>query len=361
MSFPARPPTADPGAPELINRLRREIEQNGPITFARFMQRALYEPGIGYYASVRGTRPTRDGDFLTAPELHPIFGRAVAAQVEEMWQRLGQPTDFVVHEYGAGRGTLERALGKTFAYEAVESDDERPSRPMVGVILANEFLDALPLHRVTVQGGRLREVFVGWSDGRFVDVMGEPSTARLADWFESRSVRLAEGQRAEVNLAMLDWLAEVNATLERGYVLIFDYGLPVAELYGTQRLTGTLRAFRAHHVSSDVLGGVGRQDLTAHVDLDALADGAQAAGLEVVGRTTQAEFLVGIGLSELLEQARAEAGEDWAKQLELRGSAGRLLDPRHLGAYAVIALGKGVADAPPLRGFDFQLKRPNAI
>lgn len=361
MSFPARPPTADPGVPELIDRLRSEIAAHGPITFARFMQRALYEPGIGYYASVRGTRPTRDGDFLTAPELHPIFGRAVAAQVEEMWQGLGQPTDFVVREYGAGRGTLERALGKTFAYEAVESDDERPSRSIAGVILANEFLDALPVHRVTVEGGQLQEVFVDWLDGQFVDVVGPPSTPRLADWFEARHIDLAEGQRAEVNLAMLDWLAQVGATLERGYVLIFDYGLDAADLYGQQRLTGTLRAFRSHHVSSDVLAGVGRQDLTAHVDLDALAGGARRAGFDVVGRTTQAEFLAGVGLAEWLAEARAEAGEDWAKQLELRSSVGRLLDPRHLGAYAVVALGRGVEATTPLGGFGFKLDRADAV
>ena len=160
---------------------------------------------------------------------------------------------------------------------------------------------------------------------------------------------------------MLDWLAEVGATLDRGYILLFDYALPAAELYGPKRMTGTLRAFRAHHVSNDVLSGVGRQDVTAHVDLDALADGAQAAGLQVAGKTTQAEFLVGVGLSELLDQERAEAGEDWARQLELRASVGRLLDPRHLGGYAVVALGKGVDPAATLRGFGFKLERPDAL
>jgi len=361
MSVPARPPTHDPGEPALVDLLRAEIDASGPITFARFMQRALYEPGLGYYASTAGMRPTREGDFLTAPELHPIFGRAVSRQVEDMWQRLGEPADFTVREYGAGRGTLAKLISGDFAYEAVEFGDARPAGPIVGVALANELLDALPVHRVTVEGGRLQEVFVGWSDGRLVDVVGEVSDPRLAEWFDRRSITLVEGQRAEVNLAMVEWLAEGGGTLERGYVLLFDYGLSAAELYGRQRLTGTLRAFRAHHVSSDVLGGVGRQDLTAHVDLDALADGAQAAGLQVLGRTTQAEFLVGVGLTELLEKERAEAGEDWAKHLELRASVGRLLDPRHLGGYAVIALGKGVEAGPPLRGFGFKLERPDAL
>jgi len=360
MSIPAKPPAADAGVPELVELLRADIEMRGPITFARFMRRALYEPELGYYATT-DLRPTRQGDFLTAPELHPIFGRAVARQIEEMWERLGQPADFSVREYGAGRGTLGAALPDRFRYEPVEAGDDRPVQPMVGVTLANEFLDALPVHRLAMVDGRLQEVLVGWSGGRFVDVVGELSDARLADWFVDRDLHLAEGQRAEVNVAMLEWLTEVATTLERGYVLIFDYGLPAAELYGPTRLTGTLRAFRSHHVSSDILGGVGRQDLTAHVDLDGLTNGAAAVGLQIVSRTTQAEFLVGVGLSELLEQARAEAGEDWAKQLELRASVGRLLDPRQLGGYAVVALGKGVDAAAPLRGFGFKLERPRAL
>jgi SAM-dependent MidA family methyltransferase len=273
-----------------VDLLRAEIDAHGPITFARFMRRALYEPGLGYYAVSR-TRPTRDGDFLTAPELHSIFGRAVAAQVGEMWQRLGKPADFVVREYGAGRGALAGALPHRFRFEPVEAGDERPSQPMVGVILANEFLDALPVHRVIVEGGQLRELYVGWAEGRFTQSAGELSDVRLAGWFGDRQIVLAEGQIAEVNLKMVDWLAEVSALLERGYVLVFDYGLPATELYGPERLTGTLRAFRSHHVSSDALGGVGRQDLTAHVDLDALVDGAKAAGLDVIGRHRPSSWL----------------------------------------------------------------------
>jgi SAM-dependent MidA family methyltransferase len=356
----APPPSIDDaGQPELVERLRAEIQAAGPITFARFMARALYEPGLGYYAASR-LRPTREGDFLTAPELHPIFGRAVLTQVEQMWQRLGEPAAFAVREYGAGRGTLGEVFAGRFAYQPVEAADVRPQTPLVGVVLANEFLDALPVHRVAVVDGRLQEVMVGWSDGGFGEALAELSDVRLADWFERRGIRLAEGQRAEVNLAMLDWLAELGATLERGYALIFDYGLPAAELYGPTRLTGTLRAFRSHHVSSNLLGGVGRQDLTAHLDLDALEQGARAAGLALIGRTTQAEFLVGCGLSELLADERQVAGEDWSAQLELRSAVGRLLDPRQLGGYAVVVLGRGVAAEPPLRGLDFKLARPNA-
>jgi SAM-dependent MidA family methyltransferase len=223
-------------------------------------------------------------------------------------------------------------------------------------VLANEFLDALPVHSVVVEVGRLREQFVAWRDGRFVWQPGELSDPRLAEWFLGRGVELREGQRAEVNLAMLDWLGAVAAQLERGYVLILDYGAPAAELYGESRQHGTLRGFRAHHVGSDVLSAVGHQDITSHVDLDALQAAADTVGLHVLGRTTQAEFLVGLGLEELLAEHRLRAGEEWNAQLLLRSTAGRLLDPGQLGGYAVVVLGKGVGTQPSLRGLSFRLR-----
>jgi SAM-dependent MidA family methyltransferase len=349
------PPRDDPGEPALIERLRDEIEQGGPITFARFMQRALYEPDLGYYATSR-ERTTRAGDFLTAPELHPIFGRVVARQVTEMHRRLGEPPDFTVREYGAGRGTLGAALPARLRYQPIEFADGVPSEPVVGVVLANEFLDALPVHRVEVRDGRLRELYVTWAGGRFTELAGEPSPG-LADWFVGAGVELAEGQRAEACPAMADWLAEVASSLERGYVLIIDYAAEPAELYGPRRHGGTLRAFRDHHVGSDVLAGVGRQDVTATVDLGALRRFAARSGLAWLGQSTQAEFLAGAGLEEALAEERARAGEDWPAQLELRASVGRLLDPRATGGYAVVVLGRDVPDEPPLSGLSFRLQR----
>jgi SAM-dependent MidA family methyltransferase len=346
--------------------LRSDIERSGPITFARFMQRALYERGLGYY-SVNRERPTRGGDFLTAPELHPLFGYTVARQIDEMWRRLGEPAEFTLREYGAGRGALGQAihdglvrdgspLADVLRYEPIDVGDSAAAEPLVGCVLANEFIDALPVHRVCVQDGELREVHVGWRDGRFVDELGDVSDSRIADWFAGRQITLAEGQRAEVNLAMFDWLAAAGSQLERGYVLVFDYGAPAIELYAESRRVGTLRAFRSHHVGGDMLAGVGHQDLTAHVDLDALEAGARAVGLDVIGRTTQAEFLVGCGLEDILAREREDAGEDWAAQLLLRSAAGRLLDPRQLGGYAAIVLGRGVDKSPPLRGLGYRLR-----
>ncbi len=362
----------DPGEPALVDLIRAEIESNGPITFARFMERALYEPGLGYYAT-SNDRATRAGDFLTAPELHPIFGWALARQVGEMWARLGSKPDFVVREFGASTGALGEAvreglardgspLAAAWRYEPVETEGRlatgRPSGSIVGAVLGNELLDALPVHRVMRMEGALRELYVGWNAGQFVDVAGELSDPRLRDRLESDPVPLPEGQHAEISLATARWLNEVHRDLERGYVLLIDYGLGQADLRSVRRATGTLRAFRGQHVSSDVLSGVGKQDITAHVDLDALEADARKAGFELLGRTTQAEFLMGCGLDELYQGARAAADQDWEPALLLRSALRRLLDPLQLGAYAVVILGKGVAAEPPLRGLAYRMQRP---
>ena len=367
----ARPPESDPGEPALVDLIRGEIQRGGPITFARFMERALYEPGLGYYAT-SADRPTRAGDFLTASELHPIFGWAVARQVDEMWQRLGEPDDFILREYGAGTGALGRAIGDGFAragsqlspvlrYEPVEIKGRpnavSPTSPLIGCVVANEFLDALPVHRVVRRGGRLLELHVDWRDGRFVEVTGELSDERIASQLGSDRDGVPEGQQIEVNLRMADWLAELAAQLDRGYVILVDYGLTRSELLSPRRAAGTIRAFRGHHVSGDVLSGVGRQDLTAHVDLDALDAVALAAGFQLLGRTNQAEFLMGCGFDEIYQRARAEADLDWDSALELRSAVRRLLDPAHLGSYAVVILGKDVEREPTLRGLGYRLNR----
>ncbi len=366
------PPGQDPGEPALVDLIRVEIERDGPITFARFMERALYEPGLGYYAT-SDSRATRGGDFLTAPELHPIFGWALARQVDEMWSRVGNNPDFVLREFGAGTGALGdsireglardgSALAAALHYEPVEIEGRlpagRPSSRIIGGVIGNEFLDALPVHRVVKLGGVLRELLVGWEDGRFVDVAGDISDERLRERLERDRVELPEGHRAEICLAMTDWLEEVNRDLERGYVLLLDYGLPQAGLRSAERATGTLRAFRGQHVSSDVLSGAGRQDITAHIDLDALEDGARHAGFEVLGMTTQAEFLMGCGFDDIYQAAKADADQDWQPALLLRSAVRRLLDPGQLGAYAVVILGKGISVEPPLRGLVYRMPRP---
>ena len=174
-----------------------------------------------------------------------------------------------------------------------------------GVVIANEFADALPVHRVIQLDGALREIHVDWRDDRFIEVAGPLTDDRLATWFADAAIELAEGQRAEVNLAMLDWIRDVSAGLERGFVIVIDYGAAARELYGPDRPTGTIRAFSGQQVSGDVLSGVGARDITSHVDFDALEREARACGLIVVGRRRSNEFLIACGLDDAYQQARA--------------------------------------------------------
>jgi SAM-dependent MidA family methyltransferase len=365
-------PPPDPGDPRLIDLIRSEIETSGPITFERFMERALYEPGLGYYA-VSSHRPTREGDFLTAPELHPIFGWAIATQVHEMWERLGKPNGFVLREFGAGSGALGRDitdglgrlksdLANSIRYEPIEVEGRMTSgaqtaAPMVGCVIGNEFLDALPVHRLVMTDAGLREIYVDWRNDRFVEVAGEISDTDLAARVPADGERIPVGHQIEVGLRMADWLNGLSTQIEHGYVLLIDYGLPRAQLLAPERASGTIRAFRGQHVSGDVLGGVGRQDITAHVDLDALDTDAREVGFTHLGRTTQARFLMGCGLDEIYRRAKEAADQDWTSALELRSAVRRLLDPLHMGGYAVVGLGKGLTMQPPLRGFDFDLQR----
>ena len=372
----------------LVARIHEVIAQEGPITFARFMDLALYDPDGGYYRS--GTaRPGRDGDFLTAPEAHPIFGAALARAVADAWDRLGRPDPFVLREYGAGTGTLALAvldglaaerpdLAAHLRYDAIEVEPRRLDAiaarlaeaghadvlvgaetslaPVRGFVIANEVLDALPVHRVVVREGVLREVLVGSRDGAFVDVEAEPTTPALAARLAEESIHLVEGQHAEICLALGPWLSTAAADLERGVLLLIDYGHPATELYDpVRRRDGTLRAYLRHRVHDDPYVHVGRQDLTAHVDVTAVEAAARAAGLDHLGTTTQAEFLVGLGTEDLLRAIQADPATTLEGYLAVRSALMRLLDPGAMGRFRVMAFARGWPNGPSLAGLGYRL------
>ncbi len=375
----------------LAARIHAEIERDGPITFARFMELALYDPAGGYYRD-ETARPGRGGDFLTAPETHPVFGEMLARALAEIWERLGRPEPFVLREYGAGTGALASSvldgleldrspLAGVLRYDPVEVEPRRleaiatrfrnggrssavldagaRTRPIEGVVFANEVLDALPTHRVVGRTGVLREVFVGSREGRHVDVEGVPSTPALAARLEADGVALADGQRGEICLALEPWLAAAAAGLRRGVLLLIDYGYPAAELYDpVRRRDGTLRAYLRQRVHDDPYRHVGRQDLTAHVDVSAVERAAGSAGLTRVGTTTQAEFLVGLGIEQRLQAVQADPSTTMEDYLALRSSLVRLLDPAAMGRFRVLGFGRAWPDGPPLAGFAYRLARP---
>lgn len=378
--------------------IRAEIAAAGPIPFARFMELALTHPSHGYYASP-ANRPTRGGDFLTAPELHPIFGATLARQLAEAWDRLGRPDPFVLREDGAGAGTLgltvlaglradESGLANALRYAPLEPNQHRRTElaerfaaagladrlvasaggaaadadhPFVGAIVANEFLDALPVHVVEVRGGVVREILVDVApDDGFREVLAEPSTPAVGERLgalRETGVELVEGQRAELCLALDGWAADVGAALARGLVLVLDYGAPAVDLYGPRRRSGTLMTYRGHRADGAPdapYREVGERDITAHVDTTTLARLLAARGLDVLGETTQAAFLAGCGLEEVLQRQQGEL-PDLAAAFELRGAVRRLLDPRHLGGFRIVLAGRDIPADPPLRGLSFRV------
>lgn len=373
------------GNPRLVELIRSEIERHGPITFARFMELALYHPEHGYYHTA--LRAGRGGDFLTAPEVHPIFGWTLARQLDELWRLLGRPDPFTLREYGPGAGTLAVTLLEGLArdrsplldalrYQPVERspvaldelsrrlatagfqhllDEPVSTTPITGAALANEFLDALPVHRVACRTGQLLELYVGWEGGGFVEVPGPPSTPALAAYLAEAGICPHEGQVTEINLEIEPWVAEIAHALERGYVLVFDYGYPAAERYDPGRFPhGTLKTYQGHTAGEDPFTAVGEQDITAHVDFTALERAAWRHGLAVLGLTTQAEFLANAGIGELLVELQGRPETTLESYLAARAAATHLIDPGGMGRFRVMVLGKGVPSAPLPRGLRTQ-------
>ncbi|HEX2754289.1 MAG TPA: SAM-dependent methyltransferase [Candidatus Limnocylindrales bacterium] len=376
---PARDVASDPA---LVAAIREEIERAGPMTFARFMEIALYDTARGYYRGVVA-RPGRAGDFLTAPEASPIFGRTLARFARGVHAAIGAPGAFTIREHGAGTGALAAPLvtallandggPNSIDYLVAEIEPARveavrvalADRPRVtvepddgrsidGLVLANEVLDALPTHRVVRRSGRLREILVAiGSAGELTDIEVEPTTATLADRLAAEAVELADGQHAEICVAVDGWIERAAAGLARGVLLLIDYGHPAADLYDPRRrAAGTLATYLGHQVAEDPYRAIGRQDITAHVDISAVERAAVAAGLDHLGTTTQAEFLSRLGAGELLVAEQTGPGASLQGYLETRSALVRMIDPGAMGRFRVMAFGRGLGAGALPPGFE---------
>ena len=372
--------------PALLERIRAEIRASGPMPFARFMELALYDADGGYYRSPEA-RPGRGGDFITAPELHPIFGEMMARAVDDAWAVLGRPEPFTVLEHGAGEGALAvpmlEALPAAIGYHPVEVDERRlavlrgrlldaglaerlvdaaPAGPFDGVIVANEVLDALPVHRLRRRGGALREVAVVLGrDDSLVEVEVDPTTPELARRLAAEGVELVDGQTAEIGLALDGWIRDTARPLRRGLVILIDYGAPAAELYDpTRRRDGTLRAYVRHQLGDDPYRFVGRQDLTAHVDVTAVQRAADAARLTALGVTTQAEALMALGVEDRLREIQQDPSTTMEAYTLLRASLLRLLDPAAMGRFQVMVFGRGWPPGETPLLLRYRLARPGS-
>lgn len=389
---PSAEPDLNRGDPALIAAIRAEIaEAGGRITFARFMDLALYHPRWGYYRSPR-RRPGRPGDFLTAPETHPFFGITLARQIAECWERLDRPESFVVREYGAGIGGLAwdvvaglateaPACRAALEYRLVEPNPHRMEQalramaeggladvvrgetippdadpePITGVVLANEVADAFPVHRLIWRDGAFREGWVAWADGRFVEVDGELSPeARAADpagMLREHGIALSDGDRIEISPAAAAWFASLARGLCRGYAIVVDYGYFASELYRAHRLQGTLRAHRGHTVSDVPFTHVGEQDLTAHVDFGALRRAGEREGLVFAGQTTQGAFLASLEMGNLLVRLGQQPDTALPDYFAAQAATLRLIDPGGMGRFGVLIMARNAPTEPLLRGF----------
>jgi SAM-dependent MidA family methyltransferase len=214
-----------------------------------------------------------------------------------------------------------------------------------GAVVANEVLDALPVHRVVGRGGSLRELLVAVdARGNLVWHEAQPTTPALAQRLAAEQVALADGQVTEICLALDDWLADTAARLRQGVVVIVDYASEPGDLHGPSHPTGSLRAFASHAVGADPFLHVGRQDLTATVDLAAVRAVAATAGLTPIGETTQAQLLARAGTSELTDAYLRRPGATLGDAFHLRSALARLMDPRGMGGFRVLVFGVGLRD-----------------
>ncbi len=362
----------------LTDAIARAIgASGGAIDFSRFMGAALYTPGLGYYAGGR-QKFGPGGDFVTAPELGGVFARLLARPCADILEAIGTGD---LLEAGAGSGRLAAGLltelerlgrlperyyildvsSELRARQAdllqravpslagrVEWLSELPKK-FRGVVLANELLDALPVERFRVTAGGVRQLQVGVEHASFVwrdRPADEAIRARL------ESLRLPDGYESEVGLAAEAWMRSIADALEAGAVLLIDYGFPRAEFYHPQRAGGTLMCHYRQRAHTDPLILVGLQDITAHVDFTAIAAAGTGAGLYLLGYTSQAAFLIGGGLEDIM----ADPAMPDATRLRLANEINRLTSPAEMGElFKVMALGRGVSN--PIRGFALQDRR----
>ncbi len=366
--------------PELLQVIRDEIRDTGPLPFSRFQELCLYHPRYGYYTRGRGIG--REGaDFWTAPEMNPVFGELVAVQLAEMSSLLGSPGDFQVVELGAGTGSLALAALDAWQREASPLYRERvyaivepsaglrrmqeevlaghgdrvcwlegsPTDPPPGVLLMNEVLDALPVDRVVGRAEGLEEIRVGWRDGDLVEVpcpAGENLVEELRLRLGGGAGGLEPGQEVELRPRLPDFLAAEATRIAAGYILAIDYGDMAADLY--RRPRGTAMAYHRHQACEDLLARAGHQDITAHVDFSALSAAAASAGFQEAGMTSQMKFLLALGLAGRIEALESENIPEKDRVIRRLGMTA-LIQPGGMGEMFKVWIGARGAPAQ-LRG-----------
>ena len=373
-------------ASPLVKQMTTLIQETGPLTFARFMELALYDEEYGYYMTggglSRSTTPIggEGSDFFTAPSLSPILARCLVRQLAEIDERLGHPPVFHLVEMGPGDGTLLRDLlqecreqqasllprlacilvdcspafrrrqqdtlaawqEQGVAIRWVADLQSIPNGSLTGTLLSNELVDAFPVHRVRMEEDGLRELYVTSRDHALHERWAEPSTPELASFLSDLDVELPVGFTTEISLEAVKWIEQVAGVLDRGVVITIDYGHVARDYVAPERKNGTLLGYHRHTVSTNPYTRVGEQDLTAHVNFSSLAHTGEQVGLTTTGFTNLQHFLMSLGIQELVEGCEQES--------EAVRAAAQLLRPHGMGTtFKVLMQHKGVV-VPTLRG-----------
>lgn len=367
--LPVPPELAQQHSKKLIAEIKNEIDNNdGVISFQRYMEQVLYAPGLGYYAA-GSEKLGQAGDFVTAPEITPLFSHALAKAILPAINK-----ESIILEVGAGRGRMaadilvylqqQNKLPREYWILELSADlrerqkntiketipeflqqvkwlDNLPEQ-FSGVVLANELLDAMPVQLFQKSKNDINEVNVGWKEDKFVFQLQSSFDQRLImrvkDIEDELGQALPAGYLSEVNFAAEDWIKSIAEKLQSGIVVLIDYGFPRHEYYHEQRSQGTIMCHYRHRTHPDVFVFPGLQDITAHVDFTAMADAALESGMRVMGYTNQASFLMGAGLVELAAENNNNA---LMNELEIASQIKKLTLPHEMGElFKVIGFSK---------------------
>lgn len=372
----------------LFTKIKDSVHQR--VTFAEYMELALYDSQYGYYNSgVVGIGAK--GDFFTSSSLGKDFGELLAIQFQEMWTNLGCPQSFSIVEMGAGNGELAQdilnhiresdnlSFAKALRYIIIEESkalikvqqalliprnfnnlnwqnwSDISGKSIVGCFFSNELVDSFSVHRITKNQHQFQEIYLELTQNRLVETIHPPSTERLSQYFDLIGIDLLARQypqdyRTEVNLNALDWLETMAAKLKQGYVLTIDYGYNAEKYYRPSRNQGTLQCYYQHRRHSNPYVNLGRQDITAHVDFTALQLQGNSCDLKTIGFTQQALFLMALGLGDRLNDL-SSGKYNITEIFQRRDALHQLIDPTGLGGFGVLIQGKNLTEsAKSLKG-----------
>ncbi|MEW6586824.1 MAG: SAM-dependent methyltransferase [Nitrospirota bacterium] len=364
---------------KLEQKIIDKISMEGPITFETFMDMALYEPGLGYYASEK-IEIGKAGDYFTSQHLHPAFGILLGKQLEEMWEIMGRPAEFYAVEPGAGTGHMcldilkylsKREFFHALRYAIVEIQPfmmEKQKRllgdflekitwitslnelhDIRGCVLSNELLDAFPVHIIEVEDSP-GEIHITHENGVLKETRSETCSPAVIDYLKEFRISLPPEYRTEINLRIKDWLRSVAEMLLEGFIITIDYGYPAQEYYSDERNRGTLMCYYKHQASEDPYVDIGDQDITAHVNFSSVKKWGEEFGFRALGFSQQGVYLVSLGIDEVIGELYVNSKDYLFEVARIK----RLILPGTIGeTHKVLVQYKG-AGVPALRGFSLK-------